>query len=80
MAFAEELREPEVCQDCHQQLVTRVHQSNAGYYLGTWCGCGPYARFSDYFGTREEAQTELELWQTEGVRPHGRTTGYWPGA
>ena len=28
----------------------------AGYYIGTWCGCGPYSRESGYYRTREDAE------------------------
>lgn len=77
MAFPEELDEPESCDDCMQQLRNQVLQSAAGYYIGTFCGCGPYARLSDYFRTRKEAEAELAIWTTDGVRPHARTPGYW---
>ena len=76
MAFAEELRIPTNCGDCDTKLELDVHTSAAGYYIGAWCNCGPYARLSDYFRTREAAQAELNDWNTTGVRVHARTPGY----
>ena len=47
------------CPDCGVRPVLQVCRSAAGYYLGTWCDCGPYSRESDYFNTREEAEEAL---------------------
>lgn len=50
-----------VCTDCHAEMPLAVHQSAAGYYIGTWCpNCGPYSRESHYYRTRESAQADLE--------------------
>lgn len=68
---------PKTCEDCGEPLPLKVCRSNAGYYLGTECGCGPYARSSDYFPTREAAEAELRLWAEEDVRPSARTPGFW---
>lgn len=69
------------CMDCHASLETMVLSSAAGYYLGTQCpNCGPYARESDYFATREDAAAELRLWNATGVKPSARTPGYFGGA
>lgn len=43
------------CPDCRESLVLDVHRSAAGYYIGTFCACGPYSRESGYFSSREEA-------------------------
>jgi hypothetical protein len=55
------------CEDCGVTVTLQVCSSNAGYYLGTWCNCGPYSRESDYYPTREAAQlaldTELVNWR-----------------
>lgn len=48
------------CRHCEEQLFLRVCRSNAGYYVGTWCKCGPYSRESGYYLTREEAQAALD--------------------
>ena len=37
-----------------------VYSTPAGYYVGTYCDCGPYSRESDYFPTREVAQKALD--------------------
>lgn len=51
---------PSECPDCHTKLELQVLMSPAGYYIGTWCMCGPYSRGSDYYATREEAQRDLD--------------------
>lgn len=35
----------------------------AGYYLGTYCKCGPYSRETDYMKTRKEAEEALAQWK-----------------
>lgn len=50
---------PSTCRDCGVRLVLRVCRSFAGYYLGTYCDCGPYSRESDYFETLEDAEAAL---------------------
>jgi len=32
---------PRTCEDCGVELVPRVCRSGAGFYIGTWCHCGP---------------------------------------
>ena len=49
-----------VCPDCRTRVTLGVYMSNAGYYVGTWCGCGPYSRESGYYRTRDEAQAALD--------------------
>lgn len=49
------------CPDCNTKLVFEVLKSNAGYYIGTQCTCGPYSRESlYYYETREFAQHLLD--------------------
>lgn len=50
----------ETCEDCGEILELKVCHSNAGYYIGTWCNCGPYSRETDYYPSREAAQTDLD--------------------
>jgi hypothetical protein len=52
----------ERCRACEVMLVEEVHMSPAGYYIGTWCNCGPYSRESDYYPDRESAQKALDSW------------------
>lgn len=77
-----------VCEDCAQSLETRVCMSAAGYYLGSWCNCGPYSRESGYFGSKQEAEVCLREWE-EMLRvahiheerpslPNERKTGFNP--
>ena len=32
------------CPDCQTMPKIAVHRSGAGFYVGTWCQCGPYSR------------------------------------
>jgi len=51
-----------VCIDCGTELNIRVLSSAAGYYIGFFCPqCGPYSRESNYYRTRAEAETDLDL-------------------
>jgi hypothetical protein len=47
------------CPDCGIMPAMAVHMSAAGYYIGTWCNCGPYSRESGYYRTREDAERAL---------------------
>jgi hypothetical protein len=49
-----------MCSDCGVTPKLQVCRSAAGYYIGTYCSCGPYSRESDYYKTRELAQAMLE--------------------
>ena len=48
------------CPDCQAMPKLAVHRSAAGFYLGTWCLCGPYSRESGYYPTREAAAAALK--------------------
>jgi hypothetical protein len=48
------------CEDCCKMPRLDVYLSGGGYYIGTYCDCGPYSRESDYDPTRELAQAALE--------------------
>ena len=50
----------DVCKDCRMRLILQVCHSNAGYYIGTMCNCGPYSRESHYYGSKERAQKDLD--------------------
>lgn len=54
---------PETCPDCQLKPRLQVCHSGAGYYIGTYCNCGPYSRESDYFKTYEGAKASLESGQ-----------------
>lgn len=64
------------CPDCGVTPVMNCYQSFAGWYVGTYCDCGPYSRETEYFATREEAEHELESIVSTGDGPHVRTTEY----
>jgi len=41
---------PSTCPDCGVTPLLGVYKSGAGYYIGTYCNCGPYSRESlDYY-------------------------------
>jgi len=48
------------CSECKKELKLEVLMSNAGYYIGTQCCCGPYSRESHYYPTRKAAQLALD--------------------
>ena len=47
---------PKTCSDCGIMPRLQVCRSGAGYYIGTYCDCGPYSRESGYYATRELAE------------------------
>jgi hypothetical protein len=50
------------CDECKSVLPLKVCQGGAGFYLGYICkNCGPYARMSTYFKTREGAEAALTI-------------------
>jgi hypothetical protein len=58
----------ERCEDCGVELTPAVCESGAGFYIGTWCRCGPYSRESGYFSTRAEAAAILGADASEYAR------------
>ena len=67
----------DLCGDCKEKLAIKVCQSGAGYYLGTWCHCGPYSRETGYMGHGPEgkarAERALEQYKKTGVLVDMRT-------
>lgn len=51
---------PETCPDCGVTPGMKVYESPAGFYIGTFCACGPYSRESEYYPDREAAERALE--------------------
>ena len=47
------------CEDCKVELIPKVLRSAAGFYVGTFCNCGPYSRESGYYKTKEAADQAL---------------------
>jgi hypothetical protein len=49
------------CADCGEtpQLQVYISPGGAGFYIGTYCECGPYSRESEYFKTHAEAEAVL---------------------
>lgn len=52
-----------------EDLTIDVHRSAAGYYIGSWCGCGPYSRESDYYPTHEAASKDLPSYRPRHIAP-----------
>lgn len=54
------------CKDCKETPEFKVYASpgGAGYYIGTYCRCGPYSRESDYFKSRDAADAALASWKS----------------
>ena len=50
---------PVICSDCNTEAIWGVYHSAAGYYVGTYCECGPYSRESGYYRSREQADKAL---------------------
>lgn len=51
---------PTTCSDCNATPELQVCSSPAGFYIGTYCACGPYSRESEYFKTHEQAKKALD--------------------
>jgi hypothetical protein len=51
---------PEVCPTCLWRPEFEVYSSGGGYYIGTYCQCGPYTRESHYYRSAEDAQDDLD--------------------
>lgn len=64
------------CPDCGVKLIPSVCHSFAGYYIGTYCNCGPYSRETDYFGNDEAARKAAEYCLKVNFRGMDRTKGY----
>jgi len=47
---------PTRCDRCGLTPDLQIYESRAGFYIGTWCYCGPYSRESGYYPTREAAE------------------------
>jgi hypothetical protein len=48
------------CEDCDRTVIWDVYSSAAGYYIGTYCDCGPYSRESSYYQDYEEAYADFD--------------------
>lgn len=48
------------CSDCGLMPALGVYRSAAGFYIGSYCHCGPYTRASRYFATRTQAEQAFQ--------------------
>ena len=53
------------CSTCEIAPSFAVCISAAGYYIGTYCLCGPYSRESDYFKHEADAEAALQAMSEE---------------
>lgn len=49
-----------ICLECMKEIKPGVYESSAGYYIGSYCGCGPYSRESRYYSNRIKAMEAYE--------------------
>jgi hypothetical protein len=73
-----------MCSTCKLIPKLGVYRSGAGYYVGTYCNCGPYSRESDYYDTMEAALKDLPeytmaLEDLADLPSTARTTKFSPG-
>lgn len=47
------------CPTCGGIPKVAVYRSGHGFYVGSWCRCGPYSRESGYYPSREGAEVAL---------------------
>jgi hypothetical protein len=57
--FLRSLVQIEICGECKEKLEVLPHRSDAGWYLGRWCNCGPVDRESGYYPSQASALEEL---------------------
>jgi len=50
------------CSECKVTPKLQVYCSFAGFYIGSYCNCGPYSLGSKYYSTREQADAALKAW------------------
>ena len=54
-----------ICTVCQKKMDLEILHSNAGYYIGRVCNCGPYSNESWYMKTRGEAEKTLKFFQDQ---------------
>jgi hypothetical protein len=66
------------CSECGVTPKLDIYSSpgGAGYYIGTYCKCGPYSRESDYFDDRVDAQIVLDQWNAGAKKTGLRSTEF----
>lgn len=47
------------CSDCGVNMHLNILRSNAGWYLGHACCCGPHSRSSGYYSSFNEAEIAM---------------------
>ncbi len=62
---------PVTCAECGETPPFEVLMSNAGFYIGTRCDCGPRSRESEYDQRHEDAERDVTQgtvrWRREGA-------------
>ncbi|MBE3137614.1 MAG: hypothetical protein IMZ43_09545 [Thermoplasmata archaeon] len=49
-----------ICPDCKKRAKRDIYHTPAGYYVGTYCDCGPYSRESTYYPSEGLARAALQ--------------------
>lgn len=49
-----------MCDECGVTPELDVYSTPAGYYVGTYCNCGPFSRESGYYPTYDAAKKALD--------------------
>ena len=60
---------PWTCPGCGKKVNLHVCVSQAGYYVGSWCMCGPYTRETEYLDTPVEAERYLVFLRSKLLPP-----------
>jgi hypothetical protein len=58
---------PRTCPECGIMPPFGVCHSSAGYYIGTYCECGPYSRETEYFKSEIDAKMALIKFRLTGI-------------
>ena len=48
------------CKTCGVTVLLNVYRSAAGWYIGSFCRCGPYSRESVYYKSEGEARDRFQ--------------------
>ena len=67
---------PTSCPECGVRVELDVYLSAAGFYIGTYCGCGPYSRESGYYPSEQAARSAMVAggYERPGIFPPSFTS------
>ena len=67
----------DTCEECGVTPALEVYKSHGGWYIGTYCKCGPYSRESEYYATEHEAQRDLNRQTQRAAKEYWKENGPW---